>query len=104
MSEEYAEAEHAHITSLEQVLAKLDKLLGGSDKPGATPEEHSPVSAEVRAELAKLKAAEDAKAREEARDRDLNEVKQKVEKIPERRPREYRRATSLMGWVTEDDK
>lgn len=62
------------------------------------------VAAEVQAELKKLQAAEDRKARAAGQAGKVAELEATVKKLAERKPREYRRITQLMGWVGEDDK
>ena len=98
-------------TTLAEVSAKVDKLaeavagLLASDHTtggGPSPEDRS-VAAEVQAELKKLQAAEDRKKRAEAQSGKVAELEAKVKKMAERKPREYRKITRLMGWVTDDD-
>lgn len=109
--DDYAGREEQHITSLEELGEKLSKLwdmVTGGDKPEPkgkpAEEEDGSVKATVRAELAKLRQAEDAAKSQEDRDREHAELKAKVEAIPERRPREYRKPTNFMGWATERDR
>jgi hypothetical protein len=89
--------------------AKVDKLFDlfrhGADDKGSEeqPGERS-IAAEVANELAKLRAAEDAARATAERDAKVDELSAKVAAVPERRPREYRRATQAMGWATEADK
>ena len=104
-------AEPAGETTLAEVSAKVDKLadavaglLASDHTPGGgpSPEDRS-VAAEVQAELKKLQAAEDRKKRAEAQSGKVAELEAKVKKMAERKPREYRKITRLMGWVTDED-
>ena len=103
------DSEGTRIQSIDTLMEKVDKVLamvsgGGKAAGKGEPDPEEGVSSVVQRELARLKAAEDEKAAREARDKEFTEVKARVEKIPERRPREYRRATNMMKWATEDDK
>lgn len=97
-------------TTLAEVSAKVDRLadavsgLLASDHTtgGPSPEDRS-VAAEVQAELKKLQAAEDRKKRAEAQSGKVAELEAKVKKMAERKPREYRKITRMMGWVTDED-
>ena len=86
---------------------KIDQILGLGHKPdapeAAEPEAEAPdVASEVRAELAKLKQAEERKAAREKRDADISELKETVAKIREKPPKEYRKVTNLV-WGRDDD-
>lgn len=86
---------------------KIDQILGLGHKPEqpteATPEAEAPgVAAEVRAELAKLKQAEDRKKARESQAKDIDELKETVKKIRERPPKEYRKVTNMV-WGRDED-
>jgi len=86
---------------VDQILAHLKP--GGSEAGTETdPEPAADVAAEVRAELAKLKSAEQAKAK---RDQDKADTESRLaaveDKVKEKPPMEYRKVTNWMGW-TED--
>lgn len=86
---------------------KIDQILGLGKKPEqpteATAEDETPgVAAEVRAELAKLKQAEDRKKARESQAKDIDELKETVKKIRERPPKEYRKVTNLV-WGRDED-
>jgi hypothetical protein len=76
---------------------------GSETEPAAGQEELS-VAAEVQRELGKLHAEEESRRRETERDAKVEELSGKVAAIPERPPREYRRATNIMGWAGKDDR
>jgi hypothetical protein len=98
--------------------AKVDALAGqveqlfsmfrrGSGDRGSETEpaaEDLSVAAEVQRELGKLHAEEESRRRETERDAKVEELSGKVAAIPERPPREYRRATNIMGWAGKDDR
>lgn len=104
------EADRIH--SISELNAKVDALAGRLEqlftrKPSRDPaeaEQSRSVADEVKAELAKLKAAEKAKADREAERGKLAELEAKVKHVTERPPREYRKSTRFMGWLGEDDK
>ena len=86
---------------------KIDQLLGLGKKPEqpteASAEAEAPtVAAEVRAELAKLKQAEDRKKARESQAKDIDELKETVKKIRERPPKEYRKFTNMV-WGRDED-
>jgi len=98
---------------LESLESKVDGIVetlkritgGGHEEAPATVEaeaEEPDVAAQVKAELAKLKAAEDRKAKAEARDKDVDELKETVKKIKEKPPKEYRKVTNLI-WGRDED-
>ena len=83
---------------------KIDQILGLGHKPEqAEAEGESPdVASEVRAELAKLKQAEERKAAREKQASEIDELKQTVKAIKERPPKEYRRVTNVV-WGRDED-
>ena len=103
------DGEAGRITTLEKIEEKLDKLWemvtgGGKNAPAAPdPPVDEGVAGEIRRELARLKADEDAQRQRDS-DADARMDAKIAEKVPERPPREYRRATRLMRWDTEADR
>lgn len=107
-----AETPEGETPSLEALDHKVDGIIETLKKilhPGeeaptqATAEGEGPdIGAEVRSELAKLKAAEDRKAAREKQAGEIDELKQAVAKIKERPPKEYRRVTNLV-WGRDED-
>ena len=93
-------------SKLDGVIETLKKILhpGDGEAPAAAePAAEEPdVASQVKAELAKLKAAEDRKAKAEARDKEVDELKETVKKIKEKPPKEYRRVTNLI-WGRDED-
>lgn len=100
----------------ETVLDRLVKAVGelkdaitGKPQAGetapvqASPEPGEGIGAEVRREVEKLSAAERRRESREAHDQAHADLAAKLERVVERVPREYRRSTRWMGWVTEDD-
>jgi hypothetical protein len=109
-TEEYAlEHDGSHGDRLESLESKVDgivetlkKILHTDSETSVEtvePEAEEPdVASQVKAELAKLKAAEDRKAKAEARDKEMDELKETGAKIKEKPPREYRKVTQFMQW------
>ncbi len=107
--------EETRIATLESIVEKLDRLseavFGGGKKddpapaPAAKAEDGDGegVGAEVRKELARLKAAEDRKKRADEQAGEVAALKEQVKKITERPPREYRKVTRMMGWAGDDE-
>lgn len=89
---------------VDSIIDTLKRLIPGhSDEPAAAePEAETPsVAAEVRAELAKLKQAEEAKAKRDKDKSRLDDVEAKVQKISERPPKEYSKITNAV-WGRQD--
>lgn len=100
-----AEPASSEPSALDKLEAKVDKLAqaverlmsGGKSEPtGEDQAQAASVADEVRAELARLKQAEDRKSRRDADSKRLDEVEAKVQKIAEKPPREYRRITQRL--------
>ena len=94
---------------VDQQDSKLDRVLellggGGRDAPTeATPEpEPVDVGAEVRREMERLHAKEEARAKREAEDD--AKLTDKIKQVTEKAPREFKRATERMGWVGPNDR
>jgi hypothetical protein len=89
---------------VDQILDRLASLIPGHHAEPAADETEgeAPVAEQVKAELAKLKAAEDRKARADKRDGELAELRQKVEQIREKPPKEYRKVTTAV-WGRDED-
>lgn len=101
----------------EPTIAKLDEkvdkladavraLLDGGGKGSSEPElsdQDRDTASLVREELAKLKQAEDRKARKDAEAGKLADLEGKVKAITEKAPREYKRVTRWMGWTGDDE-
>ena len=113
VEEHSAEAEGTQEDRIDRLEGKVDSIIdrlasllpgGGGEAPAkAEPEAAEPdISSQVKAELAKLKAAEDRKAKAEARDKEVDELKETVAKIKEKPPKEYRRVTNLV-WGRDED-
>ena len=97
------------VDKLEDKISQIFDMLkgGGSGDRGSETEpqrDEASVSAEVRRELDKLQREEQARQREAERDAKVGELSEKVASIPERAPREYRKATNFMGWATQEDR
>lgn len=96
------------VEKIEDKIEKIFEMLkGGGSERGSETEpqgEEASVSATVKRELAKLHAEEERLRRESERDAKVDELSGKVAAIPERAPREYRKSTERMGWVTEADR
>lgn len=94
------------VDTLAGKVAQLFEMLkggGAGDRGSETvPDQPASMSAEVRRELEKLRAEEDRARKDAERDADVSDLKAKVN--AERPPREYRRATNMMRWATEDDR
>lgn len=93
---------------VDAILGKLGSLLPGGNGGGteSSPEpatEPPSIAAEVRAELKKLKAEEDRKARADA-DLDARVDAKVKEHVRERKPKEYRKITSMIWGRDEDEK
>lgn len=107
---ETAQQEAAPVEDRVDALSgKVDQILsflsGGKSEGAGTesePEAPADVAAEVRAELAKLKAADERKA---ARDKEKSDAENRLkaveDKVKEQPPREYRKVTNFMGWSDE---
>lgn len=95
------DAEPDRIRTLDSIAEKVDKLwdmLKGGDgaaKAGPEPEPAS-IGDEVKRELARLKAAEDRKKAADAKDGRIAELEEKVKRIAEKPPKEYRKVTQRM--------
>lgn len=102
--------EEGRIHSLEELSEKVDRILAalpGLGQGGSEPEPEPAADpkAEMRAELAKLQAAEKRKqAREQEKAATEGRFKAIEEKLKEKPPREYSRVTNFMGWRGDDDK
>jgi cytochrome c556 len=99
-----APAEPDRLAALEEQIKKLFDLFRSGDHDGGSETEPASMSAEIRAELEKLRKAEEAARAEQERSAKVDELSAKVASIPEKRPQEYRRPTNWMGWVTEKDR
>ena len=107
-----AESPEGETPSVSELNQKVDSIIetlkkivapGGDAPHEAEAEAEGPsVAAEVRAELAKLRQAEDRKAAREKRDSDIDELKETVKKIKERPPKEYRKVTQAV-WGRDED-
>ena len=91
---------------VDHLAEMISKLLGGGghEAPQEAAPEAPPVDigAEVRKEHAKLKAKEEAEARKKAEDDAA--LTDKIRKVTEKPPREFKRATERMGWVGPNDR
>lgn len=74
---------------------------GDGGKAAAGAGEGGDIAAQVEAAVRKVQAADKAKEVEAQREARLAELEKRV---PERKPREYRRVTKFMGWLDDDDK
>jgi hypothetical protein len=108
-TEASGDSQGARIGTLEEkvdrILQRLGDLLPGhkAEVETAGPAgEEAPVAEQVKAELAKLKAAEDRKASKDKQSADIAELKDRVEKIKEKAPKEYRRVTTAV-WGRDED-
>jgi hypothetical protein len=93
------------VNALADKVAQLFDMFknGAGDKGSETdPDQPASMSAEVRRELDKLRAEEARQQREAERDAEIGELKAKV--TAARPPREYRKATNVMRWATENDR
>jgi hypothetical protein len=93
--------------TVKELAGKVDQILGilagnGRGEPEADPEPPS-VKAEVKAELERLRKAEQAKAERDAEKDRLTAVEEKVKKVTEKPPREYRKSTRFMRWTGDDE-
>ena len=93
---------------VDHLAEMISQLLGGGGRgapPDATPEpepEPVDVGAEVRKEMERVHAKEEARAKREAEaDASLTE---KIKKVTEKPPREFKKATERMGWVGPNDR
>ena len=96
----YGEHETSRVRSLDDLHDKVDKIFGklfGDGEKAAEKAEAEPrsIAAEVRAELAKLKRAEDRKKADDDRAAEVEELKKKVA-AQEKPPKEYRKITSRL--------
>lgn len=95
-------AEESRILSIEAINAKLDevmrKLSGGARSParGSARDDAADVGEQVKSEVRKLRAAEDARKRSDARDGRLADLEDKVKKLTEKAPAEYRKITQRL--------
>ncbi len=92
--------EASRIRSLDDLHDKVDRIFsklfgGGEAEVKKAEEEPRSVAAEVRAELAKLKRAEDRKKADDDREAEVEERKKKVA-AQEKPPKEYRKITSRL--------
>jgi hypothetical protein len=90
---------------VDRVVSKVLEALHSRDTAagdGAKDEPES-VAAQVRAAVAQIRQdeADQRTAQEAADDRTRTMI---AEAVPEKRPREYRKSTERMGWVTEADR
>ena len=101
------------ISQLDQKVDRLaemvSRLLGGSgDSPQPSPapaeleSEPVDVGAEVRKEMDRLHAKEEARAKRE-KDEDAK-LTDKIRQVVERPPREFKKITEKMQWVGPDDR
>jgi uncharacterized membrane protein YdbT with pleckstrin-like domain len=100
--------------TVSELAGKVDRLIdlvtplvkpgegGGEGGEGGEAEAPS-VAAEVKRELEKLKRAEMAKAERDAEKGKLADLEEKVKKVTEKQPREYRRSTRFMRWAGDDE-
>jgi len=89
---------------VEKVLAVLHREGSGNPGTGTAADEPASMSVEVRRELARLREEESRQKAADEQAAKIGELSAKVEAIPEKKPREYRRATNMMGWATEADR
>lgn len=94
------------VDRLEAKVDKLAEMIAGLFKGGSKPDsdaegEAASVAAEVKRELARLKAAEERKAKADGESAKVAELEEKVKKIAEKPPREYRRITSIL-WGSDE--
>lgn len=94
--------------TVKELAGKVDRLIdlvSGGARPSQAEAEPEPpsVRAEVQAELKRLKQAEQAKAERDAERGKLAELEDKVKKVTEKQPREYRRSTRFMRWAGDDE-
>ena len=99
------------VAQLDQKVDRLTELVervlggGGHDAPqaNAAPEaEPVDVGAEVRREMQKLHEKEQRQAAKEAEDDAA--LTDKIKKVVEKPPREFKKATERMGWVGPNDR
>ena len=92
---------------VDHLAEMISQLLGGGGREApqetAAPEaEHVDVGAEVRKEMERVHAKEEARKQREAEaDSALTE---KIKKVTEKPPREFKKATERMGWVGPNDR
>ena len=101
--DQQAPPEDSRLAALEAKVDKLfDMFKGGQRDTGSETEPDQPASmaAEVRREVERLRAEEARQQADASRDERLT----KLETVPERTPREYRKATNIMGWATDKDR
>ncbi len=105
--------EETRIHSIDELSEKVERILSmlsgsGQQDAGSESEPEEPAAdpkAEMRAELAKLQAAEKRKqAREQEKAAGEARLSAIEEKLKEKPPREYKRSTKFMRWQDEDDK
>ena len=91
---------------VDHLAEMISQLLGGGGREAptdATPEpEPVDVGAEVRKEMDRLHAKEEARAKREAEED--SKLTDKIKKVVEKPPREFKRATERMGWVGPNDR
>ena len=109
VSEPPESAETSEEKRIDTLESKVDRILGmlsGDGKP--EPEAEPPVAdpkAEMRQELARLKAAEDRKkARESEKAANESRLKAIEDKISEKPPVEHKRSTTFMRWRGDDER
>lgn len=91
------------IGRLESAVNEILTLIKGKPAVTASDEETTSVASEVKRELEKLRAAEDRKRERDAEKGKLAELEDKVRKVTEKPPREYRKVTRFMGWAGDDE-
>ena len=92
------------IADLAAAVRALQAKLGGGESRREEPEPEADPKAEMRRELARLQAAEKRKqARDAAAKEQADRLAAVEEKVKEKPPREYRRATRIMKWQRPED-
>ena len=93
---------------VDRLAEMISQLLGGGGHDAPQAAEAAPeaepvdVGAEVRKEMDRLHAKEEARKKKEAED-DAN-LTNKIRQVVEKPPREFKRATEAMGWVGPNDR
>lgn len=91
----------AKVDAQESKLDKILSMLGGSAESPGEPEAEDAKSIaqrEARAAVQDLQRREQAKAKRDAAAGELKALRDKVDKITEKAPREYRRVERFMRW------
>lgn len=99
---ETGEREASRIRSLDELFAKIGALEKRLTGQGSTPrraskaDEAADVGAQVKAEVAKLKQADDAEQRRRGNAGRLADLEAQVKKLQEKAPVEYRKITKFL--------